>query len=82
MSVPHGETDEQRTSVYSSLRVIGFCYMTAADVMEHDIEEDPVTWLLCGQSFVCCDGELKLYATLNWQPVQFSENCCNAICPG
>ena len=24
---------------YSSLRVIGFCYLTAADVMEHGIEE-------------------------------------------
>jgi hypothetical protein len=39
MSVPHGEAHDQRTSVYSSRRVIGFCYLTAADVMEHGIEE-------------------------------------------
>ena len=34
-----------------------------------------VAWLLCSQSFVCCDGELKLYPALNWHPVQFSKNC-------
>ena len=53
MSVPHGETHDQRTSVYSSLRVIGFCYLTAADVVEHGIEEDQQGNLVVVWSKLC-----------------------------
>ena len=53
MSVPHGEKHDQRTSVYSSLRVEGFCYLTAADVMEHDIEEDQQGNLVVVWSKLC-----------------------------
>ena len=50
---PHGETHVQRTSVYSSLRVIGFCYLTAADVVEHGIEEDQQGNLVVVWSKLC-----------------------------
>jgi len=40
MLVQHGKTHDRRSLVYSSLRVIGFYCWTAADVVEHGIEED------------------------------------------